>query len=89
MRRGRVLGVGALALSAITAVPASAAVLEDQASLTVQGASTGVGAASSGEPATSQSTLGLLGTGATFLLVGVGSLNVAHRRRWTPSDLPA
>ena len=80
-----VLGVSAFALS-VASIPVAAAVIGDG------GAGTTVSESPSGtvqafEQASAKSDASLAGTGAAFLLLGIGTLSVAHRRRWRTVDL--
>jgi hypothetical protein len=84
-RSAAVLGVSAIALS-VVAIPVGAAVMSDGSAPSVagQGSSESI---TTLDQADNRSDTALAGTGAAFLLLGIGTVSVAHRRRWRTMDL--
>ena len=84
-RNAALLGVSAIALS-VVAIPVGAGVMNAESAVTTTVA--GV-PSTNGQPfdQTGTSDASLAATGATFLLLGIGTLSLAHRRRWRTMDL--
>ena len=83
-RTAAVLAAGAVGVG-VAILPAAAATFTDD------GAPTSVSAAEPGVQAVdgvgAQSDMTLAATGFGFLLLGAGTLSLAHRRRWRTIDL--
>lgn len=82
-RSPAVLGVSAFALC-VAAIPVSAAVTSEDSPAAIGSASEGTQTV---ERASAPSEASLVGTGAAFLLLGIGTVGIAHRRRWRTIDV--
>ena len=85
-RSAAVLGVSAFALS-VAAIPVAAAVIGDDVPATAAVAESPSESVQAFDRAGTYSDASLAGTGAVFLLLGVGTVGVAHRRRWRMIDM--
>jgi hypothetical protein len=65
----------------------AAAVIGDDASRTAAVAESPSEVSKAFDRAGTYSDASLMGTGAVFLLLGIGTVSVAHRRRWRTIDL--
>ena len=87
MRRSpAVLAVSAIALS-VVAIPVGAAVMNNETPATTTVASVANVSIQTFEESGTYSDAGLAGTGAAFLMLGIGTVSLAHRRRWRTIDL--
>jgi hypothetical protein len=86
-RNAAILGVSAIALS-VAAIPVGAAVMHDgpaqTSAVVAEVPSENLQAL---DQAGTYSDATLMGTGAAFLLLGIATVNLAHRRRWHTIDL--
>jgi hypothetical protein len=82
-----VLAASAIALS-VVAIPVGAAVMNDgPAQVSTDVADVPIQSLEAIDKAGTYSDASLVGTGAAFLLLGIGTVSLAHRRRWRTIDL--